>query len=374
MGKRVFISYRHVDPDEGIAQALHKTLARAGHQVFIDKRMSVGTEWAKEIDRELRRAEFFIVLLSAQSILSDMVRQEIALAHELRISGQLRILPMRIAFMGALPYDLGSYLNTLQYASWKEGESPSAIIDEVRAAIEAAATLSHSGVGETAQASESQLRSLHEATEKTGAPLPAVDPRLERGAMQLDSPFYVRRMSDDDLEREIKSARGTTAIVKGARQMGKSSLLARIHAFAGDHQQRAAYIDFQLIDQRKLQELDSLLKYLAARLARDLKTPGKPGDYWDDLLGAKDSITEFVEKAILADAATQVTLLFDEADRIFEYGYRDDFFSTLRAWTNRRATHQCGPSSISSSHTRQNRLYGSKTSISRRSTWVFRST
>lgn len=43
---------------------------------------------------------------------------------------------------------------------------------------------------------------------------------------------------------------------------------------------------------------------------------------------------------MLNPAAGQVSLLFDEADRVFDQSaYCDDFFGTLRAWTNRRATH-----------------------------------
>lgn len=45
-----------------------------------DRRMLPGTEWAAEIERELRAAQFFVVLLSAESIRSDMVRQEVKLA------------------------------------------------------------------------------------------------------------------------------------------------------------------------------------------------------------------------------------------------------------------------------------------------------
>ena len=45
-----------------------------------------------------------------------MVRQEIETAHELRKEGKLAIFPVRLGFQGKLPYDLGGYLNHLQYA------------------------------------------------------------------------------------------------------------------------------------------------------------------------------------------------------------------------------------------------------------------
>jgi hypothetical protein len=44
-----------------------------------------------------------------------------------------------------------------------------------------------------------------------------------------------------------------------------------------------------------------------------------------------------MEDAVLADPQQQVVLMLDEADRVFNYGYRNDFFALLRFWTNRRA-------------------------------------
>jgi hypothetical protein len=256
----VFISYRHVDPDQGLADELYRSLAARGHEVFIDKRLSIGTEWAKKIQEAIGRARFFVVLLSAEAILSDMLRQEVALAHERRRNGSLTILPVRMDFTSDLGYDLASYLNPLQYALWRAGEPFASVIEEVVRAIESSEALSHEAVGE---ADALALAALHTTTDGRGAPLPAVDPRLlaesgsESGAVGLDSPFYVRRKADEDLENRIKSPRGVTATVRGARQMGKSSLLARAHAAALGQGQAVSYIDFQLIDRDKLRDLDS---------------------------------------------------------------------------------------------------------------------
>ena len=49
----------------------------------MDLNMLVGTRWIEEIQSQLTSSQFFLVLLSAQSILSDMVRREIELAHKL---------------------------------------------------------------------------------------------------------------------------------------------------------------------------------------------------------------------------------------------------------------------------------------------------
>src|SRR5262249_8994367 len=121
--KRVFISYRHVKPDEDLVRALVDALSSAGFDTFVDRRITVGSDWVAEIDKEIRGASAFIVLLSQNSIASDMVREEIRLAHELLCAGKLRILPIRVAFDGPLPYDLGFCLNRLQYLTWSPPES-----------------------------------------------------------------------------------------------------------------------------------------------------------------------------------------------------------------------------------------------------------
>ena len=72
---QVFISYRHVEPDERLAEALCAYLEERGLRAFLDKRIEVGLDWIKEIDRQLRASSFLVVLLSEASIRSDMVRQ-----------------------------------------------------------------------------------------------------------------------------------------------------------------------------------------------------------------------------------------------------------------------------------------------------------
>ena len=75
---KVFISYRHVAPDEDCAVQLCTFLEREAFEVFLDKRILVGQKWVEEIDRHLKSSDHFVILLSADSIRSDMLRQEVA--------------------------------------------------------------------------------------------------------------------------------------------------------------------------------------------------------------------------------------------------------------------------------------------------------
>ncbi|HEV3200662.1 MAG TPA: AAA-like domain-containing protein [Bryobacteraceae bacterium] len=324
----VFISYRHVKPDEDLVAELAKYLTdhRVAH--FVDTELRIGQEWIKVIDRELRACQALVVLLSADSIRSDMVREEVKLAHE----GKKQIFPVRIGYDGALPYDLGSYLNPIQYKLWRPGEpfAPicGAILDGIRG------SWSRDGFEPSPEA----VRCLNEVTELRGAPLPSADPRLETGALKLDSPFYVRRPADEKVERLVTQP-GETILIKGPRQVGKTSLAARAQATAESNHQQTCYIDFQLIDESRFRDASTLLQYLAARLAKEFRTTLKPKDVWDDMLGDSDSLTDFIQQAVLADTTTPIVLCLDEVDNVFKYPYRDSFFGMLRGWHNRRATH-----------------------------------
>jgi GxxExxY protein len=171
---QVFISYRHINPDQDLAGFLEGYLKSRGIDVFIDTQMLVGDKWVEEIDRRIRASSFFVALLSADSIRSDMVRQEVELAHSLP---SCSILPVRVAFEGALPYDLASYLNRIQYAQWKSRDDNQTIAEQIFAAINRSASLPNQGQSGETQSSAAELQALADVTEIRGAPLPAATKR-----------------------------------------------------------------------------------------------------------------------------------------------------------------------------------------------------
>src|SRR5262249_6989960 len=146
---------------------------------------------------------------SADSIRSDMLRQEIADAYALSRQGRIRIYPVRLAFDGALPYDLGAFLNPLQYDLWKPGDQWAAVCRRVLDGIRSPQVAARATNGDTPES----LLSLSEVTDRTGAPLPAADPRLDTGAVALDSPFYVQRTADDEV-MPLACVAGRTVLIK----------------------------------------------------------------------------------------------------------------------------------------------------------------
>lgn len=133
---QVFISYAHVDPDRELAAKLRQQIEANGFDVWVDSKIGLGQNWVEQIDTQLRRSTHLIALLSPRSIHSDMVRREISIAYGLKKADKITILPVRVALDEELPYELGAYLDHIQYVCWRPGESLDAIFQAVLEALQ----------------------------------------------------------------------------------------------------------------------------------------------------------------------------------------------------------------------------------------------
>lgn len=124
-----------MNPDQELAARLTGFLETSGFPVFVDSKIRLGQDWVEQIDVELRRSQFFVALLSAASVESDMVQREIALAYKLKKAKSLIIFPVRLGFEGELPYEIGAYLDPIQYIVWRPGEPFERICESVVSAL-----------------------------------------------------------------------------------------------------------------------------------------------------------------------------------------------------------------------------------------------
>jgi hypothetical protein len=304
MGK-VFVSYRHTEPDLSLAAEIERYLIARGVPVFRDVQIKIGEEWGRMIDDHLASSRFLIVLVSQASMQNRNVCEEVRRAHE----KGLAILPIRVD-SAEVPYHIASILSGLQTRHVAR-EGIDAICSEI-------------------------LRVVQPTEESEESP-DAARLQPETGTVSLDSPFYIRRDVDGWIEDRLQG-RGSTIILRGARQVGKSSLLVRAAATAETAGRRVSRIDFQLIDSEQRQSLKTLLRHLAFSIAADLQIEKEPDEFWDDRRGSKASMTRFVEYAVLKPAASPVVLCLDEVDGAFGTAYCNDFFAMLRVWHNERAT------------------------------------
>ncbi|MCL4301559.1 MAG: AAA-like domain-containing protein [Anaerolineae bacterium] len=343
---KIFISYTHnPTPDEELVNYLTNYLSQHGYEIFVDKQILIGDEWPTITRQKIELSEFFIVLLSISSIESEMVIEEVRIAYRLNKKQERPIiLPIRVAYYADLPYDLGSYLGRIQYALWKSNADSESVAEKLLDAINHQRTFDKSS--HLPQLSEKIViaddGNVIQSDDEITPPSPRVNHKLilelaePGGAVELRSKFYIDRNADKKVGIEVLK-KGRTICIKGARQTGKSSLLARVYAYARRNGHPAVYLTFQMIDENHLQDLDVLLRYLAELLATTLETSAPPQYFWNSLLGPKDKLSNFLKEAILKTTELPLIIVMDEVDRLFKFPYRNDFFSLIRAWHEKRA-------------------------------------
>src|SRR3974377_594937 len=111
--KEIVLLYkRDSEPDEELVSFIESQLKNNGSSIFIDRHLTMGVNWAREIEARIRSADAVIPLLSADSIYSEMLGFEIETAHEAAQlqHGRPRLLPVRVGYTGPLPEPLSSIL------------------------------------------------------------------------------------------------------------------------------------------------------------------------------------------------------------------------------------------------------------------------
>jgi hypothetical protein len=166
-------------------------------------------------------------------------------------------------------------------------------------------------------------------------------PALEAvgGAVPLGSEFYINRPTDAELVAAI-SRRDSVVLIKGARQMGKTSLLARGLSFAREQGIQPVSTDLQKFNVDDFKSVDRLYRTMAESLADQIEMSADPLQDWDDRRGPNANLERFVRRC-----ARQQPLVWglDEVDRLFTTPYGNEVFGLIRSWHNERAIDPAGP-------------------------------
>jgi hypothetical protein len=311
---RISILYRpHFDPDDRVLRLLQRCLAAHEYDVFVDDYSAAGMEWARGVEENICRSDVVIVLLSPYSVQSEMLAYEVETAHQ---AGRPRLVAVRLGLHDPLPSALSRILDPLPQLSWEGREDDEHLIAEV-------------------------LRILKDT--------PAIDAfdrplMLESigGAVPLNSEFYVVRPTDRQFQAAIERC-DSVVLVKGARQMGKTSLLARGLQHARDAGARVALTDFQKLNTGHLASLDSFFLTLASFLADQVEASVPAEDAWDKRRGANTNFERYLRREILGKISTHFVWGLDEVDRLFTCSFGSEVFGLFRSWHNERALDPSGP-------------------------------
>jgi hypothetical protein len=313
--KVVLVYRRSAGPDERLLALLESALRDAGHSVFVDRHLQIGVEWARQIEMEIRSADAVVALLSEASIQSEMLAYEIRIAGEAaQKSGQPKLIPVRIAYTGPLPPDIAAPLDRRQYFLWQTPQDDAELVKRVIAALHAPPTKIVDG----------------DKLESTS------------GAVPLDSDFYVSRPTDKQFLSAV-SRRDSIVLVNGARQMGKTSLLARGLQQARQANARVALTDLQKLNNAELESAKAFFIAMGVLLADSLQLDVHPADRWDDRRGPNANFDRFVRQSILKSIDTHLVWGLDEVDRLFTCPFGGEVFALFRTWHNERALDPGGP-------------------------------
>lgn len=310
-GKKIFLSYkRHANPDEPLAISVKEALAKSGHGIFIDQQISAGIKWADQISDRIRTCDALVVFLTAVSSRSEMVQSEIEMARK----AERIIIPVRVAFNGSLPHPLNAYLDPIQYAEWRGPADTKTLIENLNRAL--------------------NDLPLPQPDPSRGEPETTMSQRLPPapgGAIDFDDPYYVPRGFDEKALR-LASTPGQTVVLKGPRQVGKTSLLFRMMDQAQKSEKSVAFVDFQVFETAALENSVRFYERLTDSIASELSLPppSEPETPQD--------VTRWMETQVLRPSPKPVVLVIDESERAMWSNFREDLFGMLRSWHNLRGS------------------------------------
>ncbi|MGD1919435.1 MAG: AAA-like domain-containing protein [Pleurocapsa sp.] len=163
------------------------------------------------------------------------------------------------------------------------------------------------------------------------------------GSIALSSSFYIDRFRIESVCYETVVKPGSLIRIKGAKWMGKTSLVNRILKQGRASQQKIVYLDFDSVERSIAENLDKLLRWMCVMVSRQLGLENKVKEYWDtDILGSNDNCTVYFEEYILTETTDAIALALDNIDRLFPYeGVIEDFFGMLRSWHEKGKTNNC---------------------------------
>ena len=307
--QRIALLYkRSAKPDDQVLGVLEFGLRQAGYNVFVDRHLRVGVEWAREIERQVRDADAVIPLLSSLSIQSEMMSMELQIAAEsaLQQFGKPRILPVRIGSEISLSEPLLSILGRLQYATWNSPADDERLLTDL---LEG-------------------LNTKERLTAKREMP---------GGAVPLDSRYYIVQPTDIEFYEGLERQDGLL-LVKGARQMGKTSLLARGLQLAREAGKTVVFIDLQKLNCEDLKDLTSLYKALGAIIAYQLELDIYPDDKWRVGRAPNINFENYIVREVMKKIDGHVVIAMDEVDRLFSFDFASEMFGMFRSWFNARST------------------------------------
>ncbi|MEH1821410.1 MAG: AAA-like domain-containing protein [Nostoc sp.] len=153
------------------------------------------------------------------------------------------------------------------------------------------------------------------------------------GPIPLTSPFYIERPPlERKVYREVITS-GCVIRIKSPKQMGKSSLVLRLCAFAQKQGYQTVNLNCYQFHHESLTDLNKLLRHLCWKIATQLGIDPNLKEKWNEEIGYNLSSGFYLENYLLEQCQSPVVLVLNEVDHFFEYPHIcQEFFALLRSW------------------------------------------
>ena len=166
-------------------------------------------------------------------------------------------------------------------------------------------------------------------------------PELPEGLVRLGSPLYVRRPVEARCYTTIAKP-GALIRIKAPRQMGKTSLLARIVHQAEALGYHTVRLNLCQVKESCFGDLNHFLRWFSACLSQKLNLPSSLEDYWDVDRGSIFNCTTYVQDHILEQIYGPILIALDEVDHVFQSPeVSQGFLAMLRLWHEEAKTTEC---------------------------------
>lgn len=156
------------------------------------------------------------------------------------------------------------------------------------------------------------------------------------GAVALDSHYYIERATDREFRAALRR-QDSLVLVKGARQVGKTSLLARGLQEARQMGAQVVVTDFQNLSAEHLAASEKLFLTLAEAVADQLDLEILPSQTWNPNLSPGINFERYFRRQIFPNIAAPIVWGLDEVDRLFTCPFGSEVFGLFRSWHNKRA-------------------------------------
>ncbi|MCP2731920.1 AAA-like domain-containing protein [Limnofasciculus baicalensis] len=314
-----------------LSQQLQDALIAANHHVSIPGKNT-------PLNSSLQQSDYWLILISQESVISEILLEDVRHAKELhQITPQKpAILPICLDLNTPLSFDLLQLLQGIQLWQWNCTENPSILISEILQILTECRTSLPANHKLAVEWSAIRKIGKEAIIPTSETPLPVAAPELPEGQVELISHFYINRLPIESLCYETISKPGALIRIKAPRQMGKTSLMARILHHAEREGSHSVALSLQLANQRVFANSDTFLQWFCASISMELGllNTEQLAKYAQlaEIIGSNQSCKAYFEQYLLPEIPTSITLGLDEVDRVFQSPeIADDFFGLLRS-------------------------------------------